>query len=76
MAPKLKSKLPRERISATLDVELLTVLRVLKENSGMSFSMVIETLLLAGLRCKMQGQKLEFDVAIKNKEGEELKTCQ
>ncbi len=64
----------RPRFTICVDAELLAVLRVLKETSGLSMSMTVEELLLAGLRCKMKGQKLEFDVKIK--EGEELKVCQ
>lgn len=71
--PKLMGNVARERVTICVDSELLAVLWVLREQSGLSMSMTMEELMLTGLRSKMKGQKLEFDVKIR--QGEEIKQC-
>ena len=45
-----KGNLSREKLTLTLDGELLNLLRVIKEKSGLSMSETIEILCLSGLK--------------------------
>jgi hypothetical protein len=53
---KLKGNFPRERITVTLDSEMLAIIRILKLKSGVSMSQTVESLMLLGLKnTKVEG---------------------
>jgi hypothetical protein len=53
---KLKGNVAREKISMTLDGQLCSVLRSIKEVSGLNMSATVEGLLLDALKQKSNGK--------------------
>jgi hypothetical protein len=50
---KLKGAYPRDRLTITIDREVLSLTRMFKEKSGLSMSSMIEELMLFGLKQKI-----------------------
>lgn len=56
---KLKGMYPRDRITITIDREVLSLTRIFKEKSGMTMSSMVEELMLVGLKSKLEGEQVK-----------------